>query len=105
MTKGQRVRIVFLGKEYYGPTVNSVKAKILDDIVGEERVKVECCVYQIKPEDTLYDIAKKFLGYGEAWPRIAKINRPAIPDANVILPGTVITLPKYLPIKELMNDN
>lgn len=102
MNKGQRIHISFMGKSYYGNTVNQAKAALLDDLVGKERIKVECSCYEIQPGDTLYSIAKKLLGNGEAWPRIAKINRASIPNANEIFPGTVISLPKYVPIEEIV---
>lgn len=103
MIKGQQVKVTFMGESFYGATISQAKAKLLNRLVNKDSLKVEVCCYEVKAGDTLYSIAKNLLGHGEAWPKIAKMNRTSIPDASKIYPGTVIYLPKYIPVEELKN--
>lgn len=47
--------------------------------------------YTIKPGDTLWAIAARFLGSGREYPAIAAANDIANP--NLIFPGTILTIP------------
>lgn len=50
--------------------------------------------YTIVSGDTLSAIARKFLGDGNAYPKIFEANREVIKDPNKIYPGQVIRIPK-----------
>lgn len=95
MVNEQTIRIDFMGKSFYGKTVNDAKASLLDSLIGESRMIISTHQYTVQPGDSLYSIAKKVLGCGEKWPEIAKLNRKSIPDARMIQPGLVILMPKY----------
>jgi nucleoid-associated protein YgaU len=43
--------------------------------------------------DTLWAIARLFLGDGSRWPEIHALNRAAITNPNLIFPGQVVFLP------------
>lgn len=49
--------------------------------------------YTIVRGDTLSGIAKRFLGNAARWPEIHAANKAQIPNANLIYPGQVITIP------------
>jgi LysM repeat protein len=50
--------------------------------------------YQVKTDDSLYDIAKANYGDGERWQDIYNLNKKAIgDDPNVIQPGTKLVMP------------
>lgn len=55
---------------------------------------VEVEYYTIVSGDTLYAIAKKFLGDGNKYPDIFEANREVIQDPDKIFPGQVIRIPK-----------
>lgn len=49
--------------------------------------------YTVVKGDSLWKIAKKFLGNGSRWPEIFNLNRDKISNPNLIYPGQVLTLP------------
>jgi len=55
--------------------------------------------YQVKQDDTLWDIAKRQYGDGSRYPLLAEMNRETLTDPNLILPGQRLILPEilYLP--------
>jgi LysM repeat protein len=49
--------------------------------------------YRVRPQDTLWSIAKETLGSGDRWPEILRLNREQLPDAARLRPGMVLRLP------------
>jgi len=49
--------------------------------------------YTVMRGDTLWAIARRFLGSGSRWPEIYALNRQTISNPNRIFPGQVVTLP------------
>lgn len=47
--------------------------------------------YEVEPGDTLWSIAKRFLGNGDAWPTLWDWN-PAVRDPDLIYPGQLIRI-------------
>ena len=45
--------------------------------------------------DTLWSIAKRYLGDGSRWPEIFALNRAVVSKPNLIYPGQVIVLPGF----------
>jgi len=50
--------------------------------------------YTIKKGDTLWDLAKKYLGSGTKYKEIANLNKSVIKDPHWIYPGQKIKIPK-----------
>ena len=73
--------------------MESVSAVNADEMSAPESV-VEVEYYTIVSGDTLYAIAKKFLGDGNKYPDIFEANREVIQDPDKIFPGQVIRIPK-----------
>lgn len=49
--------------------------------------------YTVKRGDSLWNIAKKYLGKGERYSEIYQLNREKIKNPNLIYPGQVLSLP------------
>jgi nucleoid-associated protein YgaU len=49
--------------------------------------------YTVVKGDTLWAIAKRFLGNGTRWPEIHKLNKDKISNPNLIYPGERLVLP------------
>lgn len=49
--------------------------------------------YTVVKGDTLWGIAKRFLGSGARWPEIYALNRGKVSNPNLIYAGQVLTLP------------
>jgi proteasome lid subunit RPN8/RPN11 len=49
--------------------------------------------YRIQPEDTLWDLARTFLGDGHKWPQILRANTSRITDPDRLRIGQVIDIP------------
>lgn len=49
--------------------------------------------YTVVEGDTLWLIAKRLLGDGSRWRTLWEANRTAVPDPDVLVPGTVLTIP------------
>jgi hypothetical protein len=65
-------------------------------VMPEPRPAVSAVVpktYTVVRGDTLWGIAKRFLGNGARWPEIHALNRDKVSNPNRIYPGQVLTLP------------
>lgn len=51
-------------------------------------------IYEVRPGDTLTDIAARVYGNGAAWPQIVAANPGQIADPNQIFPGERLVLPR-----------
>ena len=49
--------------------------------------------YRIQPGDTLWDLARTFLGEGHKWPQILRANASRITDPDRLVVGQVIDIP------------
>jgi LysM repeat protein len=49
--------------------------------------------YKVRPNDTIWSIAKQTLGKGERWPEISRLNREILPDVNQLRAGMTLRLP------------
>ena len=49
--------------------------------------------YTVVKGDTLWAVAKQFLGDGKRWPEIHALNKDKVRDPNLIYPGQVLILP------------
>jgi nucleoid-associated protein YgaU len=49
--------------------------------------------YQVRPNDTVWTIAKRTLGTGERWPDILRLNREVLRDVNQLQVGMILRLP------------
>lgn len=98
-------------KEYRSPTVNQIKKKSdnkVKKVTSASRGKVATTAktYTVKKNDTLYSIAKKYMGNGNRKSELYKLNKTVIEKAakkhgkksssngQFIYVGTVLTLPK-----------
>lgn len=70
--------------------VSEVKAQDLKAPPQTEAVEF----YVIKKGDTLWALAKRFYGDGNAYPRIFEANREVIKDPDLIFVGQKIRIPK-----------
>jgi LysM repeat protein len=50
-------------------------------------------LYTVVPGDTLFAISKRFLGSGERWGEIWRLNQSIIPNPNLIFPKQVLKIP------------
>lgn len=64
-----------------------VKAK------SKKKAKKKAVTYKVKRGDTLWAIAKKYLGSGSKYPTIVKANKKLIKNPNVIKVGWKLTIP------------
>ena len=71
--------------------VGEVKADKLKAPPQEEAVDF----YVIEKGDTLWALAKRFYGDGNAYPRIFEANREVIKDPDLIFVGQKIRIPKH----------
>lgn len=73
---------------------NTIKINIIDEVnIDENRDRqiYSMVIYFVKPNDTLWEIAKKFRSTVED---IARVNK--IEDVNKIYPGQQLFIPKYV---------
>jgi nucleoid-associated protein YgaU len=49
--------------------------------------------YTVQKDDTLQKISKKFFGTYSKWYKLYKANKDKIKNPNVLVPGTVLTIP------------
>jgi len=94
MSKSPLIKATYKGRTYLGSSQEDIKAQILDDITKPSEIKFDFKLqYEVRSGDTLYSIAKRFLGDGDLWPKVADLNRSVIHNPNIISPGMVIDLP------------
>jgi len=70
--------------------VSEVKAQELSAPTQTEEVEF----HVIEKGDTLWALAKRYYGDGNAYPRIFEANREVIKDPDLIFPGQKIRIPK-----------
>jgi proteasome lid subunit RPN8/RPN11 len=58
-----------------------------------ETRQAETLRYRTRPGDTLWDLARTFLGDARKWPEIAQANQSRITDPDLLLIGQVIDIP------------
>ncbi len=71
-------------------------ALILGLAVGARKKGVEFHTIQVKPGDTLWGIANKYLEDPHRWDEIVKHNKKLSSDPTVALPGTKLRVPAHL---------
>ena len=81
--------------EKAGYNYSEVQAKVNETLNGKtssNKVESEYTTYKVQRGDTLWSISKKYLGNGARYKELAEYNNIANP--NVILPGTIIKIPR-----------
>jgi nucleoid-associated protein YgaU len=51
----------------------------------------------VRPGESLYDIAHAYLGDGDLWPEITRLNRRLVQDPHWIFPNEILRIPKAPP--------
>lgn len=80
-------KIVLMAGNVLG--IGEVKA---DELEVEESTEVKVEYYVIEKGDTLWGVAKKFLGNGSKYNKIFEDNREVIKDPDLIYPGQKIRI-------------
>lgn len=93
------ILLTFMGFSVRGNTLQECKAMIFDKLANPAMIEVEVDEYTVKPDESLYDIAKKLYGCGEKWQEIVKLNRKHVKNASKLEPGIVLRLPKPVRVK------
>ena len=75
-----------------GYNYSEVQAKVNALLSGAKSKEPSYTTYKVQRGDTLWSIAKKYMGDGSKYTELAKYNNIANP--NVIVPGTVIKIPR-----------
>jgi nucleoid-associated protein YgaU len=71
---------------------NSESTPVLESEPEERPVEtIQPTTYTVTDTDTLWAIAKRYLGDGSRYPEIAELNN--IPNPDIIYPGQVLTIP------------
>ena len=50
-------------------------------------------LHTVRPGDTLYEIARRYLGNGVRWPELFRANSGRVTNANLISVGQVLNIP------------
>jgi LysM repeat protein len=101
---GQELKVIIKLKQYknYGTKLVNIKtqqqaavqvasATVQKPRSAETAPKLK--TYTVKQGDTLWAIAKKYLGNGNRYTEIYNLNKNKISNPNLIYPGQVLTLP------------
>jgi len=86
--------LIFIGQKLVLPKV-TVKTPTRGDVItlaSTQKVSLTGNKYTVKEGDCLWKIALEAYGDGYAWVKIAKANN--LVDPNLILPKTVLTIPR-----------
>lgn len=83
-------------KEYREPTIRKVNISSLTASVQKDTTRTDNTspprTYTVKAGDTLWSIAKKFLGRGDMYSIIVDLNKDIIKRPNLIYPGQVLRI-------------
>lgn len=98
---GQELKVSIKLKQYkdYGTKLVNVKrttAQVASATVQKPRpaeTAPSLKTYTVKQGDTLWAIAKKYLGDGNRYTEIYNLNKNKVSNPNLIYPGQVLTLP------------
>ncbi len=101
--EGTDVAVSVSLKQYVHYGVQQVTVQVKEDepdvaevAVEEEREAANAPVlssYTVREGDSLWNIAKRYLGNGERWPEIYGLNRDKVSNPNVIREGQVLVMP------------
>jgi nucleoid-associated protein YgaU len=73
--------------------VFGIKEVMADELEVEQPSEAKVEYYVIEKGDTLWAIAKKYLGDGNKYPEIFEANKEVIKDPDLIYPGQKIRIP------------
>jgi len=91
----QEIMIPYPGKpkEIGLKSVEEGKFLVEKEVKVESEVKVSTKEYTIKKDDTLWKIAKEYLGSGHRWKYLYEFNKDRIKNPSKLLEGTKILIP------------
>lgn len=91
--KPSRARLSWTLEEYVDTGAALIKRLPVPKVVPAKPVTPVYRTHRVVSGDTLWDIARKYLGNGVRWPEIYRLNTAIIKNPHWIYPGQVFKIP------------